>query len=132
MFECYLFKSNLDRGGFIKNIHIDDVQCDSARSAFIRFENNYHGSRGGRHPTRFSNFMIRNVTCNYSGEVAIYAVGIQKYPLKNISLKKVTVLHTPKDQIIKNVQQLRYNDILVNGIQIKKAVNTGFAMLHTD
>ncbi|MGI4751588.1 MAG: glycoside hydrolase family 28 protein, partial [Janthinobacterium lividum] len=126
------FKSNLDRGGFIKNIHVDDVQCDSARSAFIRFENNYHGSRGGQHPTRFSNFMISNVTCNYSGEVAIYAVGVQNHPLENISLKKVTVLHTPKDQIINNVQQLRYNHILINSMKVKKPVNTGFTMLHTD
>lgn len=126
------FKSNLDRGGFIKNIHVDDVRCDSARSAFIRFENNYHGSRGGQHPTQFSNFMIRNVTCNYSGEVAIYAVGVKKHPLENISLKKITVLRTPKDQIINNVQHLTYNNILINGVKVKKPVNTEITMLHTD
>jgi hypothetical protein len=53
------FKSNLDRGGFIEHIRVDAIRCDSAQSAFIRFENNYHRSRGGNHPTRFSDFIIR-------------------------------------------------------------------------
>ncbi|MDF2431924.1 MAG: hypothetical protein JWP44_1555 [Mucilaginibacter sp.] len=126
------FKSNLDRGGFIENIHVDDVQCDSARSAFIRFENNYHGSRGGHHPTRFSDFTIRNVSCTRSGEVAIYAVGVKDYPLENISLKNVTVLSTPKDEIIDNIRNLKYENVLVNGTSLKKPVITGIVKLHTD
>jgi len=126
------FKSNLDRGGFIENIHISDVQCDSARSAFIRFENNYHGSRGGQHPTLFNNFTIQNVTCTNSGEVAIYAVGVKGHPLQNISLKNITVLHTPKDQIIDNIEDLKYDNVLVNGAKVPKPVITGAVMLHTD
>jgi len=125
------FKSNLDRGGFIENIHVSDVQCDSARSAFIRFENNYHGSRGGQHPTLFTNFIIQNVSCTNSGETAIYAVGVKGHPLQNISLKNVTVLHTPKDQIIDNVQDLKYDKVTVNGQTIQPVI-TGAVMLHTD
>jgi len=126
------FKSNQDRGGFIENIHVSDVQCDSARSAFIRFENNYHGSRGGHYPTLFSNFTIQNVSCINSGEVAIYAVGIQGKPLQNISLKNVTVEHTPKDQIIDNILNLTYDNVRVNGLIVPKPVITGVVMLHTD
>jgi len=126
------FKSNQDRGGFIENIHVSDVQCDSARSAFIRFENNYHGSRGGHYPTLFSNFTIQNVSCINSGEVAIYAVGIKGKPLENISLKNVTVEHTPKDQIIDNILNLTYENVRVNGVNVPKPVITGVVMLHTD
>jgi polygalacturonase len=126
------FKSNQDRGGFIENIHVSDVQCDSARSAFIRFENNYHGSRGGHYPTLFSNFTIQNVSCINSGEVAIYAVGIQGKPLQNIRLKNVTVEHTPKDQIIDNILNLTYDNVRVNGLIVPKPVITGVVMLHTD
>ncbi|GAC1307577.1 MAG: exopolygalacturonase PelB [Mucilaginibacter sp.] len=126
------FKSNLDRGGFIENIHVNDVQCDSARSAFIRFENNYHGSRGGHYPTLFSNYDIHDVTCARSGEVGIYAVGVQGNPLKNIALKNVTVMHTPKDEIIDNAEHLTYSNVSVNGHILAKPVNTGVVMLHTD
>lgn len=39
------FKSNLDRGGYIRNVHVSDVVCDTVRTAFIRFETNYQGAR---------------------------------------------------------------------------------------
>lgn len=126
------FKSNLDRGGFIENIHVHDVHCDSARSAFIRFENNYHGSRGGHYPTLFTNYTIENVSCDYSGEVGIYAVGIEGHALNNIFLKKVSIIKTPKTQIIDNVKNLVYDRVFINGIDFKKPVITGFEMLHTD
>ena len=32
------FKSNLDRGGYIRNVRVRDVVCDTVRTAFIRFE----------------------------------------------------------------------------------------------
>jgi len=126
------FKSNLDRGGFIENIHVNDIQCDSARSAFIRFENNYHGSRGGHYPTRFNKFIIQNATCKYSGEAGIYAVGVAGNPLKNIRLKKVTIYHTPVAEVVDNAQNLTYESVMINGRVLSKPAVTGVMKLHTD
>lgn len=126
------FKSNLDRGGYIRNVQVHDIQCDSARSAVIRFENNYHGSRGGHYPTTFENFDIRKVNCNYSGEVGIYAVGITGPPLKNILLKDVQVQNTRRDQIVDNIENLQYDNVLINGKKLDKPVITGVVQLHTD
>ncbi len=126
------FKSNLDRGGFIDNIHVSNIQCDSARSAFIRFENNYHGSRGGHYPTNFSNFNIQKANCNYSGETGIYAVGVKGNPLKNIALDKVVIVKTPTDQIIDNAENLTYKSVMINGSAIAKPIITGTVKLHTD
>ena len=126
------FKSNLDRGGFIENIHVSDVHCDSARSAVIRFENNYHGSRGGHYPTKFNGFYIQNISCDHSGEVGIYAVGVQGNPLENIHLKNITVLLTPKDQIVDVANNLTYENVVINGVKVLKPLITGAVMLHTD
>jgi polygalacturonase len=126
------FKSNLDRGGFIENIHVNDIQCDSARSAFIRFENNYHGSRGGHYPTRFNHFIIQDVTCKHSGEAGIYAVGVTGNPLRNISLKNVTVLSTPRNEVVDNAENLTYKNVVINGTILIKPTNTGMIVLHTD
>jgi polygalacturonase len=126
------FKSNLDRGGFIENIHVYHVQCDSARSAFIRFENNYHGSRGGHYPTRFNNFLIQRVNCSYSGEVGIYAVGVDGNPLRNISLQSVKVLKTPRDEVIYNAENLTYKSVYINSHALAKPTDTGIIQLHTD
>jgi len=126
------FKSNLDRGGFIENIHVHNVQCDTAKSAFIRFENNYHGSRGGHYPCKFNNFHIDNVTCNQSGEVGIYAVGVDGNPLKNIALSGVTILHTPRPEVIYNADNLTYKGVKINGNDLLKPTDTGVITLHTD
>ena len=126
------FKSNLDRGGFIENIHVHNVQCDTAKSAFIRFENNYHGSRGGHYPCLFNNFHIDNVTCNQCGEVGIYAVGVEGNPLKNIALSKITVLQAARAEVIYNATNLTYKDVTINGKPLLKPTNTGVITLHTD
>ena len=126
------FKSNLDRGGFIENIHVSNIHCDSARSAVIRFENNYHGSRGGHYPTKFNNFIIKNVSCKHSGEVGIYAVGVEGNPLKNITLRNITVLSTPRDEVVAFAEGLRYFGVVINGKILAKPVNTGVMGLHTD
>jgi polygalacturonase len=131
-FSAIYFKSNLDRGGFIENINVKNIYCDTAVSAFIRFENNYHGSRGGNYPTLFKNFKITDVSCNYSGEVGIYAVGIKGYPLENIRLKNVLILKTPSPEIIDNVNNLIYNHVLINNVSLKKPTNTGVKTLRTD
>jgi polygalacturonase len=126
------FKSNLDRGGFMEGVHVYGVTCDSARSAFIRFENNYHGSRGGRHPTTFKNFTIQKVSCGYSGEVGIYAVGVTGHPLTDIKLIQVRIEHTPRAQVMDNVEAVTYKDVVVNGEGLAKPVITGPVALHTD
>ena len=38
-------KSNLDRGGFIKDIYLKNLKIGEAR--ILRLRNNYHGYRGG-------------------------------------------------------------------------------------
>jgi len=126
------FKSNLDRGGFIENVHVSNVQCDTAKAAFIRFENNYSGARGGHYPTLFSDFFIDNVNCNYAGETGIYAVGIDGFPLKNISLKNVSVKKTPRAEVIKNQENMTYNGVVINGSVLTKPANTDVIQLHTD
>lgn len=126
------FKSNLDRGGYIQNISVNNIQCDSARSAFIRFENNYHGSRGGNSPTTFRYFRISNVTCGYSGEAGIYAVGVAGHPMQDIALQNVTIQSTPKDQVVDNADNLTYDDVLINGKRLEKPTITGPVKLHTD
>lgn len=126
------FKSNLDRGGFIENIHVNNIQCDSARSAFIRFENNYHGPRGGHYPTKFNGFTIEGVSCKHSGEVGIYAVGVEGNPLKNILLKNVTVMDTPRDEVVYLADGLKYFGVVINRVKLAKPVDTGVVALKTD
>lgn len=114
------FKSNLDRGGFIKNVWVKKVECDSVRTAFIRFETNYHGARGGFHPTLFQNFLIEDVVGNHSKECGFYAVGIEKYPLKDIALKNIILKQTPVPYILRYVNNISFENVFINEEVIPK------------
>lgn len=109
------FKSNLDRCGFIKNVWVKNVTCDSVRTAFIRFETNYHGAHGGFHPTLFQNFLIEHVNGNNSKECGFYAVGIDKYPLKDIVLKDINLKKSPVSYILKNTENISFKNVMING-----------------
>ncbi len=112
------FKSNPDRGGFIRNVWIRNVTCDSVRTALIRFETNYHGSRGGFYPTLFQNFLIENVRGDRSGECGFYAVGIEKYPLKDIKLKNVTLRQCKTPYIMRNVEHITFENVTLGGVKM--------------
>jgi polygalacturonase len=132
---CYsaiYFKSNQDRGGYIEDIHVQNINCDSARSACIRFENNYHGSRGGHNPTLFRKFSIDHVYCRRSGEVGIYVVGIEGKEITDVSIQKVQIESTSKPQLLQHVKNVIYNDVTINGKDVHPRFTTGPVKLETD
>lgn len=112
------FKSNPDRGGFIRNVWVRNVECDSVRTALVRFETNYQGSRGGFYPTLFQNFLIENVKGDRSGECGFYAVGIEKYPLKDIVLKNTWLRSCKTPYIMRNVENVTFENVELGGIKL--------------
>lgn len=133
--HCYsaiYFKSNQDRGGYIENIYLQNIRCDSARSACIRFENNYHGSRGGHYPTLFRHFFIDHVYCRRSGEVGIYSVGIEGKDITDVAIRNVQISSTLKPQILQHVKSITYSNVMINGIEVHPALTTGSVKLQTD
>jgi polygalacturonase len=114
------FKSNLDRGGFIQNVWVRNVECDSVRSALVRFETNYHGGRGSYHPTLFQNFLIENVNGDRSGECGLYAVGIKDHPLKDIVLKNIRLRKCKTTYVMRNVENMTFDNVKLGGYKLPK------------
>jgi polygalacturonase len=112
------FKSNQDRGGFIRNVWIRNITIDSVRTALIRFETNYPGGRGGHTPAHFQNFLIENVKGDRSGECGFYAVGIDKYPLKDITLKNITLRQCKTPYIMRNVERVIFDNVTLGGVKM--------------
>lgn len=132
-FTGIYFKSNLDRGGFIRNVYVSDVVCDYVRTAFIRFETNYHGARGGFYPTTYENFLIRNIKGNKSGECGFYAVGVEGYPMRNITLEDVDLQNVPTPYYLSNVENINFHNVRINGqLMEQNPSTTEEAMLKTD
>ena len=69
------FKSNKDRGGYIRNVVVNNITVERAKGAILRFETNYFGYRGGNHQTIYEDFRISNVQAKDADNYAVYMEG---------------------------------------------------------
>jgi len=82
-------KSNLDRGGFIKDIYVKNLNVGKAR--ILRLRNNYHGYRGGNFPTEFRNINIENVHIKQGDDETISCQGVEGALVYDVFIKNVTI-----------------------------------------
>jgi len=82
-------KSNLDRGGFIKDIYIKNLEIGEAR--ILRLRNNYHGYRGGNFPTEFRNINIEDVHIKQGSDETISITGVEDALVYDVFLKNIIV-----------------------------------------
>lgn len=115
------FKSNLDRGGFFENLYMRNIEADICLWGMINFRTDYHGYRGGNYPTQFRNITIENVVCNRVDSVAIMANGIPEAKLYNITLRNIEVKKAPKATQMKNIVNLKLENVIVNGQPVTEA-----------
>lgn len=115
------FKSNLDRGAYIENVYVRNVQADTVRTALIRFEPNYKGESSSFNPTLFDNFVIEDIDCRQSQECGIYMAGFKELPIRNIILKNVRIGRTPVPYCLENGNDIRFWNVVVNGRKLKES-----------
>lgn len=107
------FKSNLDRGGFIENVRVRNIEVQKA-DILLRFSTNYHSYKGGVYPALYRDFIIENVTAE-KVNIAVKVTGISELPIQDVLVKNVTVDQADVVQQIKYVQNLIYDNVEING-----------------
>lgn len=112
------FKSNQDRGGYIRNVHIDGMDIDTTNTV-IYFTNDYHGYSGGNSPTSFEGISIKNLKCNIASEMGIDMVGLNNKPINNIQFENVTIDKTGKGNQVLNVKDVSFKNVSIDQIEIK-------------
>lgn len=113
--NALLFKSNLDRGGYIENVFVDSVTIGHVAGAVLRFETNYFGYRGGNFPARYSRFTISNVSAQSSDAYAIYFDGNAAEPITDISVKGFRVGKAPHPYYLFHTRGCTFRDCHVGG-----------------
>lgn len=113
--NALLFKSNLDRGGYIETVDVDAVTIKSAAGAVLRFETNYFGYRGGNFPARYSNFNISNITAGRSDAYAIYFDGNDAEPITDIRVSNFKVSEAHHPHYLFKTRNCSFSNCEVNG-----------------
>jgi hypothetical protein len=112
------FKSNKDRGGYIRNVYIDNVRIERVRGAILRFENNYFGYRGGNYEALYENFFISNVKTGTSNNYAFFMDGNETRKIDNIRIENFHVDNAKYLYYFKNVNNVRFINSTVNGYKV--------------
>ena len=113
--NALLFKSNKDRGGFIRRVWVRNIGIESAEGAVLRFENNYFGYRGGNYPARYEDFHIRQVHAGRAGSFAIYCDGLPELPMRHIEVDSLVVDSAARSYYLYNTVDCSFLRTWVNG-----------------
>ena len=104
------FKSNKDRGGYIRNIVIKGIQIESTNTC-ISFTNQYHSYSGGNSPTAFENIYIKNLDCKEAKSKAISIIGLPEMPISNVEFENVTIQKAGENSVITNVKNMNWSEV---------------------
>lgn len=113
--NALLFKSNLDRGGYIEQVYVDSITIGKVAGAVLRFETNYFGYRGGHFPARYSDFQIRHVTATSANAYAIYYDGNANEPISRIHVEDFHVGQAPHPHYLYYTRDCSFLGCSVNG-----------------
>jgi len=84
-------KSNLDRGGFVKNIYLKNMQIDTCTRNGIMLQKDYHSYRGGNSPSTYNNIFLSNVSIRFVAKKGLRIVGVKEKSIDRVWFNKVTI-----------------------------------------
>ncbi len=109
------FKSNRDRGGYIRNVYVDSIKIERTKGGILRFETNYFGYRGGNYQALYENFIITNVEAGTSDNYAFFMDGNEQNKIDNIQIENFHVNKAKYPYYFKNVHNVKFVNSSVNG-----------------
>ncbi|HEX9151244.1 MAG TPA: glycosyl hydrolase family 28 protein, partial [Flavobacterium sp.] len=105
-------KTNADRGGFIKNIHVRNLQLDEVEDC-IYITANYMGEGTGGFPSDVSDIFLSNISCAKARETAIIIQGYPQKKVRNIYMDTVEVKSAKNGLTILNAENVTLNDVII-------------------
>lgn len=125
MYDCRIknakqgiyIKSNLDRGGYIEDIHFRNIRVSRVTDVLLKIDSDYKSESKGNYPTSMRNFEIRNVKAE-SARCGIYAKGFEQRPIENLSIRNLTLKEAEQTCILRDTSNLVFKNVRINGKRI--------------
>ncbi len=113
--NALLFKSNKDRGGYIRQVWVRHIDIEETAGAVLRFENNYFGYRGGEYPAQYEDFHIQQVHAARCHSYAIYYDGLAEMPMRHIAVDSLVVDSAACPYYLFHTEDCTFGHTWVNG-----------------
>ncbi|HEX9600934.1 MAG TPA: glycoside hydrolase family 28 protein [Mariniflexile sp.] len=109
-------KTNSDRGGYIKDIYVDNIQFGDVEDA-IYMTSNYHGEGSGLHPSKISDISLSNISFGSVSNTAIVIEGYPEFKVENISLDTITIKSAKNCMTLTNTDNVIFNEVVIGDKQ---------------
>jgi polygalacturonase len=116
-------KTNSRRGGLIENFYVRNLEIGQVKEAVLKVDMfyNVYGNQTGSFIPRIENISLENVKVKNGGKYSILAKGYKESPIKNITFKNVTIEKVETPFSIENVENLNFNNTIINGELMKNS-----------
>lgn len=104
-------KTNADRGGFIKNIFVRNIELDQVEDC-LYITSNYHGEGKG-FQSDISNVHFSNISCNRASESGIVIQGFSDKKIRNISLNNIEIKSAKNAISNQNAENVLMTDVFI-------------------
>ena len=104
-------KTNADRGGFIKNVFVRNIQLDEVEDC-LYMTANYHGEGKG-YQSEISNVHFSNISCNKASESGIVIQGFPEKKIQNISFKNIEIKEAKNALSNENAENVVMTDVFI-------------------
>jgi polygalacturonase len=112
-------KNNAARGGLLENFYFRNITIGQVAHAVVTIDFNYEEGAKGKYTPVMRNYVVENVRSGKS-EFAVDLQGLDKAPIVNVKMKKMTFDNVAKGSIVKNVSGIKLDDVKVNGKIVDK------------
>jgi polygalacturonase len=121
------FKSNMGRGGLVKDIYIQDIAMQNIVHEAVLFDTYYEdvpagATRKNDRPTdktpEFRDFHISHIRCQ-GAATAIAITGLPQMPVSNIYFDGVDI-HSGKAVVTTEARDIHFQDVRINGVSYNK------------
>lgn len=104
-------KTNADRGGFIKNVFVRNIQLDEVEDC-LYITANYHGEGKG-YQSEISNVFFSDISCNKASASGIVIQGFADKKIKNISLNNIEIKWAKNAISSTNAENVVMNEVFI-------------------
>ncbi|GLB48052.1 glycoside hydrolase [Neptunitalea sp. Y10] len=105
------FKTNRDRGGYIKDIYINNITFEDTEDCFY-ITANYHGEGNG-YNSKISDIVINNVSCKKASGTAVVIQGYKDSKVENVYLTNITVAKATNGTSVTNTKNVVIDNLII-------------------
>jgi len=104
-------KTNADRGGFIKNVFVRNINLDTVEDC-LYITANYHGEGSG-FQSEISNIYFSNIACNKATQSGIVIQGFANKKIRNITLNNIDIKWAKNAISSENAENVILNEVFI-------------------